>query len=166
MKFLRFFVFLPFLVLQSWLILFRDGFYWIVSAWKRREFLFKLGIVLSLAEAFFSVRPWLAYSVQFLDAPELVQVSGKLNLVFFLLAFLSFYSITVSESKHALRIHLTTQGLIFVLFAGSFFFQNTFLHDFQNPGDYNLTQNFYFFGISAQISLLLGFRIYQKFQPL
>lgn len=165
MKGIRFFLLIPILILRSWATLLVDGIAWIFSSWKKREFLFKLGILTGCMEIILSVRPWLSYTVQFLESPEIIQVSGKLNLPFFLLSLVSLYCITISESRHAFKIHLATQGLVFVLFLASFFFPNPVLHDFINQVDYRLTLNFYLFGIASFISLTLAGRITQKFQP-
>jgi hypothetical protein len=100
------------------------------------SFLDKALFVLAFLQLGGTLRPWLEYSVDFLDNPETLQVSVKANLWIILLSLLVFLFSQWNQSKHRKLYICITQIFLTILVTIGFLFPNLLFTDFINPTDY------------------------------
>jgi len=99
----------------------------------------KLIFIFALGQFGGTLRPWIEYSVDFLENPEILQVSIKTNLWFISLSFSILVTSQLFQLKFQKNLLLGLQILLTILVSSGFAFPNIFFTDFINPSDYHYT---------------------------
>lgn len=110
----------------------------LLSKWKQ------IFLVLTLLQIFFAIRPWIEYSVEFLDQKETLQISIKSNLWILLFLGLNFLGNLLFLEKlfyYNFFLHILVTSIIGV----GIFYPNLLFTNFLKTEDYSYSMNFYIF---------------------
>lgn len=123
----------------------------------------KILLIVSLAQFGGTLRPWIEYSVDFLENPETVQVSVKSNLWIILLSLGVLVTSQLSTIRFQKKILIGLQILLTILVSLGFAFPSILFTDFINPLDYHYSIFAkVFVGIHYPFSLFILFYFFQK----
>ncbi len=145
------------LLIWGWIrILLRFGFIGFQFIFQKK-FIFIILFFTTLLQFLSSARPWIEYTVDFVDNPETVYVSSKTNLYIILPSFINFLLINFYYSKRTNKIFIALQIFVLTLYFAGLNWPSVFITDFQNPEDFQFRFVMIFFGILSGINLLISF---------
>ena len=111
----------------------------------------------TLAQLFFSVRPWIVYNVDFVDNPETIYVSVKSNLYIVIRSFINFLLINFYLRAITVKVFFVLQVIALSVYFLGLAFPDVFFVDFQNPSDYQFHLAAILFGAFAGFNLFMIF---------
>lgn len=145
------------LLIWGWARLFSrilvQGFRFVLS----KKISFIILFFTTLAQLFFSARPWIVYNVDFVDNPEIIYVSIKSNLYIVIPSFINFLLINFYLKTATVKIFFALQLVVLLVYCLGLIFPDVFFVDFQNPNDYQFHLSAILFGVFAGFNLLLVF---------
>ncbi len=143
-------------LLRALQILFSE--FLILSKWKQ------IFLILGFLQIVFTIRPWISYSVQFLNEREILQISIKSNLWILLLLMLNFFGNLFFFTKF-FYFHLSFQLMASFIVVVGIFYPNLLFTNFLKIEDYTYNLNFYtflFFHFSATFLHMLYIFTYRR----
>lgn len=119
----------------------------LLSKWK------KIFSTLAILQVFFAIRPWIEYSVLFLDQKEILQISIKSNLWILFFLGLNFLGNFLFLEK-LFYFNFFLQILVSAIVGIGVLYPNVLFTDFLKKEDYTYSINFYIFLIFHALATL------------
>ncbi|MCP5511761.1 MAG: hypothetical protein H7A24_07760 [Leptospiraceae bacterium] len=150
-----FFIFsLPFLILKEWILfLFHILKSSITGFWKW-SFIEKLLFLSTFAQLFFALRPWIYYTVNFVEVEEVIFVSSKINLYLVISCLITFFLGNFGQFQIHKKLFISFELILAIVYITALVYPNPILTDFRIASDFNYTFAVYGYGGSIFLALL------------